>query len=371
MKKIASLCLTAALLLSLSACAAEPQGEASTPAEATRTVTDALGREVTLPETVDAIVPLGNTPRMISYLGLADRAVGISGMSAEDVTPLTAYAYVNRELWDGLPSVGTDAMGNTDYYPEVILSTGADVVLCSYPEDIVNDIADKTGLPVIAVGQGTLFEEDYDQALRILGEACGVEERAEAVIDYLHECLEDLERRTADIPEEERPSVLSAAATFRGVHGIEGVRLSDPVLSAVNAYNIAEEAAVAQAESAEVDREQILAWNPDYIFCDYGGVELVRQDAAENPDYYAQLSAWENGNVYQYPSSTSYYANLELSLANCYFVGSVLYPEQFAGLDVREKADEIISFFLGTEDYLSVLEEYGAGYGPVTAEGAE
>ena len=369
MKQLAVFTLAAALLLTLCACGAEAQTTPSQP-EKTRTVTDALGREVVLPETVEAIVPLGNTPRMAAYLGLADRVVGISGMDADEVTPLTAYAYVNREAWDGLPSAGTDAMGSTDYYPEVILSTGADVVLCSYPEDIVEDIAEKTGLPVVAVGQGTLFEEDYDQALRILGEACGVEERAEEVIRYLHQCLEDLDRRTADVPEAERPTVLSAAATFRGVHGIEGVRLSDPVLQAVNARNIAEDAAVAQAESAEVDREQILAWDPDYIFCDYGGVELVRQDAAEHPDYYAQLTAWEAGNVYQYPSSTSYYANLELSLANCYFVGSVLYPERFAGLDVREKANEICAFFLGEEDYLSVLEEYGAGYGPVTEEAA-
>ena len=56
---------------------------------------------------------------------------------------------------------------------------------------------------------------------------------------------------------------------------------------------------------------------------------------------------------------------MEISLANCYFVGSVLYPEAFAGVDFEVKAGEIFAFFLGEEDYLDVLGEYGAWYGPV------
>ena len=114
-----------------------------------------------------------------------------------------------------------------------------------------------------------------------------------------------------------------------------------------------------------MDKEQILAWNPEYIFLDSGGVALVRQDYAERADFYASLDAVRNGRLYQYPSSTSYYDNMEISLANCYFVGSVLYPEAFAGVDFEVKAGEIFAFFLGEEDYLDVLGEYGAWYGPV------
>ena len=36
---------------------------------------------------------------MITYLGLADKVVGYSGMDPEKVTPLVAYAYVNSERW--------------------------------------------------------------------------------------------------------------------------------------------------------------------------------------------------------------------------------------------------------------------------------
>lgn len=66
-----------------------------------------------------------------------------------------------------------------------------------------------------------------------------MEERAEELIEYINATLADLNARTADIAEEDRPTVLSAAATFKGTHGIEGVRINDPVLDAINANNIA------------------------------------------------------------------------------------------------------------------------------------
>ena len=80
----------------------------------TRTVTDALGREVEIPSVVDAIVPLGNAPRMVAYLGVADMVVGIGECETAD-SPIKAYAYVNEKNWSGLPNCGTDAMGETAY----------------------------------------------------------------------------------------------------------------------------------------------------------------------------------------------------------------------------------------------------------------
>ncbi len=361
MKKLLCLMLMLSLLLSLAACGAKETDTNYT--NKTRTVTDALGREVEVPETVERIVPLGNTPRMITYLGLADKVVGIGSMAWEDVTPLTAYAYAMKELWMELPIVGTDSMGNTDYYPEQIIAADPDVILCTYTEDIVNDIETKTGIPVIAVSMGTLFAEDYDQSLRILGEACGVSERAEEVIAFIDTCLADLDTRTADIPEAEKPTVLSAAATYKGVHGIEGVRLRDPVLDVLHVNNIATQDS--GPEATTVDREQILAWNPDYIFCDFGGVGLVKADEAADPDFYAQLNAYNEGRIYQHPSTTSYFSNVEIPLVNCYYIGSVLYPERFADVDIAEKAEEIFSFLLGYKNFMGELEAYGAYYGAI------
>lgn len=365
MRKTMGLILVTALLGgALCGCG---EGLAKAPAGTTRTITDMLGREVEIPVTVETIVPLANTPRMITYLGLADRAVGIGGMSFDEIDPVTAYAYANKELWSKVPIVGTDAMGATDYYPEEIIKVNPDVILCSYTAELADEIETQTGIPVVAVPMGTLFGEDYEAALRLLANVCGVPEKAEAVIDFLNGCLEDLAERTADIPAAAKPSILGAAATYKGVHGIESVYVQYAVFEAINAQDMTA-GITGEADAVLIDKEKIIEWNPDYIFLDSGGVELVKQDHAENSDFYAHLAAFRNGKVYQYPSSTSYYSNVEIPLVNSYYVGSIIFPEQFADIDFAEKANEIFKVFLGADEYLGEINASGLGYGQVTFE---
>ena len=277
---------------------------------------------------------------MITYLGIADRVTGLGSMDVSDITPMTAYAYANRVLWKNIPVVGTDAMGNTSYNAEEIIKCSPDVILCTYTEDMVNELEEKTGIPVISVSTGELFAQDYDESLRILGETCNTGKRAEMVIDFIHETLDDLDKRTENIKDKEKPSVLSAATTYKGAHGIEGVRVKDPVLDAINADNAAKDIA-GKESSVEVDREQILKWDPDYIFCDYSGAGLVKKDMAKNKGFYEQLKAYKTKSIYQHPSSTSYFSNLEIPLVNCYYIGSVIYPEEFSDIDIEKKEKEI------------------------------
>ena len=325
-----------------------------------------MGRTVEIPATVETIVPLGNTPRMIVYLGLADRIVGIEECEIA-TSPIQAYAYPYAEAWSKLPNCGTNSMGETAYYPEEIMLAGPDVILCTDPADTADNLQTQTGIPVVSVPQGTLFGKDYEEALRILGDVCGVADRAEEVITFINTCLEDLESRTRDIPDDTKPTVLGAGATFKGGHSIDGVYTNYPVFEALSANDVAKDVAGDTGSSGVmVDREQILAWDPEIIFFDSGSMELVRTDYAENPGYFEQLQAVKNGNLYQWPNSTWHWSNVEIPLVSAYSTGILLYPEAFADVDFEEKASEIFDFFLGKPDYLSVLEEAGAGYEKVT-----
>lgn len=371
-KKTAAFLLAAAVALSLCACGASPAKETpeSTGSEMeTKTITDALGREVTVPATVEKIIPLGNTPRMITYLGLADKVVGIGDCEIAE-SPLQAYAYVNRELWKDLPIVGSDSMGETSYYPEELIQAAPDVIVCTYGLDTVQDIERQTGLPVVAVTDASLFTPEYEDSLRILGEVCGVSERAEAVVEFINTCIADLRARTENIPDDDKPSILAAAATFKGSHGIEGVYSNYAVFDVISVNDVTRGMTdTGVAGGLLVDKEQILAWDADLIFLDYSGVELVRQDMAENPDFYTQLKAFRSGDVYQCPNSTWHWSNVEIPLVSAYYMGSLLYPEAFADVDFEAKAAEIFEFFLGQPDYLNTLAEAGAGYMKLDLEG--
>ncbi|NCC68272.1 MAG: iron ABC transporter substrate-binding protein, partial [Clostridia bacterium] len=204
----------------------------------------------------------------------------------------------------------------------------------------------------------------YEQALRILGDVCGASDRSEEVIAYINACLDDLNTRTADVPDEAKPTVLGAAATFKGMHGIDGVYTKYAVFTAINANDVTNGISETSG-GVMVDKEQIIGWDPQIIFFDSSGMPLVEQDYEENPDFYAHLTAVADGNLYQYPNSTSYFSNVEIPIVNSYYVASIIYPEQFSDIVFEDKANEIFGFFLGDDNYLSKLEASGYGYGNV------
>ncbi len=374
MKKLASLLLILGILLSLCACGAAnqpaPTAAAETTAEPTeepaaeletRIVVDGLGREIEVPAKVETIVTLGNASRMATYLGLADKMITVTSGDNND-SVVMAYGYYNHDIWADLPVCSSGGYGEIN--PEVIIEASPDVILCTFEEDIVANIEEQLGRKVVAAPQGTLFAEDYEHALRVFGEACGVSDRAETVIAFIQECLADLDSRTSSIADDNKPTALCAAATFRGGHGIAGVYANNAVFATVNAKDVTVGYIDAQ-KGVEVDKEQVLEWNPDLIVLDASNLGLVENEYAEDPAFFESLNAVKNGELYQWPNSTSNYTNVEIPLVNAYYIGSVMFPEAFADVDFETKAEEIFRFFLGHDGYLSVLKNAGMGYGSV------
>lgn len=363
-KRFSLLLITLSIAFGLLGCSSQTAAPGNT-TTSTRTITDAVGRQVEIPIQVERIIPLGSTPRMITYLGLADNVVGI-GESHLASNPIQAYGWINKEHWSTLPVCGTDAMGETAYYPEEIILAKPDVILCSYTSDVAEAIQKQTGIPTVSVPQGTLFGEDYEQALRMLGDVCGVSQRAEAVIAFINDALSDLRTRTENIPTENKPTVLAAGATFKGSHSIDGVYINYPVFEAIHANDLAAGlTSQTGMNGVMVDREQILLWDPEIIFFDAGSMGLVRSDYSENRAYFDQLQSVRDDALYQLPNSTWHWTNVEIPLVSAYFVGKLLHPQTFEELDFDQKASEIFDFFLGEPDYLTTLEAVGAGYGKV------
>ena len=92
---------------------------------------------------VERIVPLGNAPRLITYLGLSEKVVGIPQCEHTD-SPLMAYAYINRDNWKDLPNVGNDSLGAGEWYPEEILSCQPDIIITNYEKEVANNIQSQT-----------------------------------------------------------------------------------------------------------------------------------------------------------------------------------------------------------------------------------
>jgi iron complex transport system substrate-binding protein len=96
-----------------------------------------------------------------------------------------------------------------------------------------------------------------------------------------------------------------------------------------------------------VDREKILAWNPDFIFVDAGSRSVLDPDFEKKGDFYRMLGAARSGKTYALLPYNYYNTNIELALINAYFIAGTLYPERFKDLDQADQSARILAAFLG------------------------
>ena len=335
--------------------------KADTDAAGTRLITDSEGREVEIPEKVESIVCLNvGALRYTCYMQAQDLVIGVEDYEKEQSIS-RGYNYVNFELFQDLPVVGN----NGEHYPEEIISADPDVIVMSaYDDSDADSLQEKTGIPVVVVpGSDSMMDEGAYETFRIMGELYGKEDRAQELLDYMDSIKEDLETRTADVAEEDKLTAYVAGVSYKGAHGFEGTEAGYGPFAAINAKNLADE--TGQTGPFDIDLEQVLAWDPDVIFVDFNGLNLVNEDYASNPEYYEQLTAVQEGRVYSQISFRSSASNLDTALADTYYAASVLYPEQFADVDPEEKAAEIFEMLLG-ENFYEDLKANGYEFRQIT-----
>ena len=356
MKKIIAFFLLAVLCLNLFA-GCQITGEN---ANNTRTITDSAGRQVNVPDKVESIVCVGvGTLRYTCYVGAQDLVVGVEDYEVKPgMTRL--YNYVNFDKFKDLPVIGT----NGQPYTEEIINLAPDVIVMSKSASVdAYDLQSKTGTPVVVVpGSDTTLDQNAYDTICILGELYGMQTRATELTNYLKGIQKDLDDRTKDIPESSKPSVYVGGVSFKGHHGFEGTEAGYGPFQLIGAKNLAD--TTGQNGAFDIDLEQVLSWDPDIIFLDFNGMDLINESFAQNPDYYNALTAVQNGKVFSQISFRSYASNLDTALADAYYAACILYPEQFADIDPVAKAGEIFEMLLVANPYED-LKEAGYEFRPI------
>lgn len=324
----------------------------------TRTITDAAGKQVAIPERVERVICSGSgCLRLLTYLDAQDMAVAVDDIEIRrrqfDARP---YALANPQF-KTMPIFG-EFRGHDN--PELILSLEPQpqVILKTYTTSMGYDpdeLQAKTGIPVVVLNYGDLgpLRPQFFDALRTMAEVVGRQDRAEAVIEFFETRIAELAHRTADIPEDERPSVFIGGVAFKGPHGFQSTEPVYPPFMFVNANHLAYDAGKAGSElhHSNVAKEQIVTWDPDMLFLDLatlqmgdkaGGLHELQTDPA-----YRTLTAVNQGAVYGLLPYNWYTKNYGSILANAYFIGKTLYPERFADIDPAAEADAIYAFLVG------------------------
>ena len=335
-------------------------GDGSSP----ETVVDMADREVEVPGTIERVMGLGPTGlRQVCQMGAAEMVVGVEenehGWSRE-----IPYNMANPQFQD-LPVIGPQFGGE----PELIAREDPDVIFYRSNREDAADLQAKTNIPVFLVEQGDMGPNRnvIYESWRMIGKVLGKQDRAETLIDYIETSITDLNERTKDTPDSQKLESYAGGVSHRGPQGLNSTKAPFPPLEWVNAKFAAEEFDLENSDrdrlKIQVSREKILEWDPEVIFVDLANLETVREDVKKNTEY-QDLNALQNDRVYGYHPYHQYHFNASTTVANSYFIGSVLYPDRFGDVSPGEKADEVYETFFGSAVYDRMAERFGA-YGKI------
>lgn len=327
-------------------------------ASSTIKITDLAGRTVEVPKEIGRIVCAGpGALRLIVYLNANDKVIGVEDAEKRWGSSGRPYAMAHEELGN-LPSIGPGGPGRLPN-TEALIELSPNVVFMTYVDTRTADnIQSKTNIPVVILSYGELatFGKPLFKSLELAGKILRKEERAEKVINFIKGIEEDLKARTKDIPDEEKPTVYIGGIGHKGAHGIESTEANFPPFALLCAKNVVDELG---GWHHFIDKEKLLEWDPDIIFIDEGGFQLVKQDYQKNPELYRSLKAFKNGDTYGTLPFNFYTTNIGTALADAYYVGKILYPDRFKDIDPKGKADKIYIFLVGR----AVYDEMKKGFG--------
>lgn len=333
----------------------------------TVTVTDTLGRNVTVPKNPQRIVAIGaGTLRQLTYLQAIDKVVGAEDTERkyDENHHTMPYRTAHPQLAK-LPRIGPGGSGVGYKKPEyeLLLAVRPEIVFMTNMDVPLADEVQKTlGIPVVILdyGQATGIDAALYRSLRVAGKALQREKRAEEVIAYIQAAEQDLRRRVKGVSPK---TAYVGAVSYRGAHGINGTaKLYFPFewLGVKNAAQTLSEKGQASHGHLKLDKEALLKLNPETIFVDAGGLPLVQEDFRKNPQFYQALRAVQSQQVYRLFPFVHYTVNVDTAIVDAYAVGKVLYPRQFADVNLPRKADEIYTFMVGKPVYSLMQSSHGA-----------
>lgn len=341
------------------------------------TITDMIGREVTVtPGSYSRVVCIGaGALRMYSYIGDVNLLCGV-----EDIDNATLaerpkmfdsvarpYVLAYGDIFTALPSCGVGGPQAQAAEAEKILSCDPDIVISEY-EDVEKEDAlqEQLGIPVITLkaGPGGVFDDNFFGTMRMLGQIFQNEEKAEALVGFIEAERAEIESRTVDIPEEDKPAVY--------ICGLGNWGTTNHLMTAQNyiAFRVANvKNAVTDLEAPgiqEIEEEKFVALGEamDIIVMDAAAVKNIKPLYAENPALFDSCKAWQDGEVYLEMAYNAYYTNYEIALINTWFIAKSVYPDRFEDIDMTAKTNEVTQAFFDMDlaDAIAAAPSSFGGY---------
>lgn len=376
-KKITALILALVMLLSLCACgsqsaapaaaeapAAEAPAESEAPAAESGeiTITDMIGREVTVtPGSYKRVVCIGaGALRMYSYIGDVSLLCGVEDIdnTTLDERPkmfdsvARPYVLAFGGTFSALPSCGVGGPNAQAAEAEKILSCNPDIVISEYEDvDKENALQEQLGVPVVTLkaGPNGVFDDAFKNTMTMLGTIFCNEEKAEKLVSFIDSEAAEISSRTADVKDEDKPGVYICGLGNWGTTNQLMTAQNYISFNIANVRNVVTDLEKNGIQAIEEEKFVALGDDMDIIIMDAAAVKNIKPLYAEDPTMFDACKAWQNGEVYLEMAYNAYYTNYEIALINTWFIAKTVYPDLFEDIDITEKTNEITEMFLGEE----------------------
>lgn len=332
MKRKISILLTAAAASSLMAgCPVlAEEAEQITQVSYPVTVTDQLGREVTIEEKPETLVSgYYISTSLLIALDQEENLVGVEN-NAES---RAIYQLAAPEITE-LPSVGTakefDLEGCAALDPDLVI----------VPAKLKDTIPamEELGMTVLAVRPEN--QEQLEEMITLLGTVTDTMEQAEGLLSFydtqeaaLEEALKDVERPVVYLGG--NSAVLSTAGP--------AMYQSSQIVNA-GGVNAAEE--LTDDYWAEISYEQLLSWDPEYIVL-AADAKYTAEDVLADENL-ADCTAVQNEQVYQMPGSIeSWDSPVPGCVLGSLWMASVLHPEEYPAEQWEQAVTEFYETYYG------------------------
>ena len=330
----------ALLLAALSLTAAETQA---------RTITDAAGRKVEIPDTVKRVLAAGPPASVLVYVLAPDKLTGWVRQPGD-----AEKQFLMPSVRD-LPTFGQLTGKGGTANMEAVLAAKPDIIIdVGTVNPTYASLADKvqaqTGIPYVLI-DGSFARSA--ETLREAGDILGTGDRAEKLATYAEAKISDLNTKLASIPESDRPRVYYG----RGPEGLEtglSGSINLEILGAVGATNVA--AAAGKGGLTQVSLEQILSWKPDTILAASGKFAA----SVKSDPLWKDLDAVKNNRVFVTPNLPFGWFDSPPGinrLIGISWLEHLFYPKQFTG-DLNADVREFFTLFYQvdlTDDQLAML----------------
>lgn len=330
----------ALLLAALSLTAAETQA---------RTITDAAGRKVEIPDTVKRVLAAGPPASVLVYVLAPDKLTGWVRQPGD-----AEKQFLMPSVRD-LPTFGQLTGKGGTANMEAVLAAKPDIIIdVGTVNPTYASLADKvqaqTGIPYVLI-DGSFARSA--ETLREAGDILGAGDRAEKLATYAEAKISDLNTKLASIPESDRPRVYYG----RGPEGLEtglSGSINLEILGAVGATNVA--AAAGKGGLTQISLEQILSWKPDTILAASGKFAA----SVKSDPLWKDLDAVKNNRVFVTPNLPFGWFDSPPGinrLIGISWLEHLFYPKQFTG-DLKVDVREFFTLFYQvdlTDDQLAML----------------